>query len=118
MRFTAFAVLSVVATALGAPAAMRREQVSGNVYFCTEKDFKGQCGRTPPVDNSCRPLDGPFKKNVSSFRIEPSGSFVCLLWSGENCQGSNIGGWIKNPASDLSVYNFDNTASSFQCKNP
>ncbi|CAE6410467.1 unnamed protein product [Rhizoctonia solani] len=117
MRFNAFFILSVAATALSAPAVMRREQVNGNVLFCTEKDFKGICGRTPPVDNNCRPLDGPFKKNVSSFQIEPSASFVCLLWSGDNCQGTNIGGWIKNPVSDLGVYNFDNIASSFQCKN-
>ncbi|CAE6468418.1 unnamed protein product [Rhizoctonia solani] len=118
MRFTSFIVLSVVAATLGAPSAMRREQVNGNVYFCTEKDFKGKCGLTPPVDNSCRPLDGPFNKNITSFQIEPYGSFVCLLWSEKNCQGSNIGGWIKNPVNDLSVYGFNKIASSFQCKNP
>ncbi|CAE6488548.1 unnamed protein product [Rhizoctonia solani] len=87
MRFTSFIVLSVVAATLGAPSAMRREQVNGNVYFCTEKDFKGKCGLTPPVDE-------------------------------KNCQGSNIGGWIKNPVNDLSVYGFNKIASSFQCKNP
>ncbi|KAJ1304996.1 hypothetical protein OPQ81_000039 [Rhizoctonia solani] len=119
MRFAFFVITSIAATVLAAPSATRREQVNGNVYFCTETNFKGQCvGTYPPVDNGCRPLDGPFNNNITSFRIEPNGSFVCLLWSGENCQGSHLGAWLRNPVDDLTVYNFNKVASSFQCKNP
>ncbi|CAE6480966.1 unnamed protein product [Rhizoctonia solani] len=98
MRFTCFVTLSILATALGAPSAKRQEPLNGNVLFCTGKGFTGVCGRTPPASsNNCKSLDGPFDKNITSFRIEPKGSFVCLLWSNQNCQGSNIGGWIQNP---------------------
>ncbi|CAE6376229.1 unnamed protein product [Rhizoctonia solani] len=116
MRFATIATLSFITAALGAPSAKRQEQLNGNVFFCTEKDFTGVCARTPPTDNGCKGLDDVFNKNISSFRIEPEGTFVCLLWSDANCQGSNPGGWIRAPVADLSTINFENTASSYQCK--
>ncbi|KAH7338465.1 hypothetical protein B0J17DRAFT_718121 [Rhizoctonia solani] len=93
MRFANIVALTFATAALGAPSA-----------------------RTPPTDDGCKGLDETFNKNLSSFRIEPEGAFVCVLWSEANCQGSNIGAWIRAPVADLSTTNFENTASSYQCK--
>ncbi|CAE6483821.1 unnamed protein product [Rhizoctonia solani] len=116
MRFTTIVTLSFITAAFGAPFAKRQEQLNGNVLFCTERDFAGVCARTPPTDGGCKGLNDIFNRNISSFQIEPEGAFVCVLWSDANCQGSNPGGWIRASIADLSVINFENTASSYQCK--
>ncbi|CAE6410480.1 unnamed protein product [Rhizoctonia solani] len=116
MRFANIVALTFATAAFGAPSAKRQEQLNGNVFFCTEKDFTGVCARTPPTDDGCKGLDDTFNKNLSSFRIEPEGAFVCVLWSEADCQGSNVGAWIRAPVADLSTISFENTASSYQCK--
>ncbi|KAL5634248.1 hypothetical protein ACGC1H_006164 [Rhizoctonia solani] len=111
-------VLSLVATALGAPFGKRQDQLNGGVYYCTEPNFTGVCVQTPPIEDTCHNFDATFNDRVSSFRPEPAGFVVCLLWSDANCQGTNPGGWIANPVDDLSTINFSGIASAYQCKNP
>ncbi|CAE6494022.1 unnamed protein product [Rhizoctonia solani] len=120
MKFTSLVVISFVAVALGAPSAKRQETFfNGGVLYCKDSNFGGECVRAARVNGSCNNFDAAFDGQVSSFRPEPGDSVSCVLWSDANCQGNNPGGWISGQGiNDLGAYNFDNVASSFQCKNP
>ncbi|KAJ1304998.1 hypothetical protein OPQ81_000041 [Rhizoctonia solani] len=120
MQFTSIIILSFAAASFGAPSVKRQEEfLDGGVLYCKEPSFGGECVRASRVNGSCNNFDAAFNGQVSSFRPEPQNSVSCVLWSDANCQGANPGGWISGEGiNDLSAYNFDNVASSFQCKNP
>ncbi|CAE6450378.1 unnamed protein product [Rhizoctonia solani] len=118
MRSASIAILSLAAAALGVPFEKRQTVLNGGLYYCTERNFTGICARTPPIDDGCHNFDATFNDQLSSFRSEPDQSLSCLLWSDADCQGTNPGAWIVRGVDDLNDIDFDNIASSYQCKNP
>ena len=124
MRSASIVALTFAAVVFGAPVdsgislVERQSALNGGVFFCTAPNFTGVCARTPPITDECHNLDTNWYKQINSFRAEPEGSVVCLLWSDLNCAGANPGGWIADPVGELSAINFNNTTGSYQCKNP
>ncbi|CAE6435050.1 unnamed protein product [Rhizoctonia solani] len=114
MFFIPLAVLSLAAAALGAPFEKRQTILNGGVYYCTEPGFLGVCARTPPISEGCHNFDATFNNRLNSFRPEPQNYVSSNLIVKAYIQ--EVGYLAMEVLADLSTYNFNNTASSYQCK--
>jgi hypothetical protein len=66
----------------------------GAMYMCTDTDFTGTCDYVKPDMGTCYRLSPRFEDNVRSFGPDQFATlqmfaFVCRLYDGETCTGSN-----------------------------
>ncbi|KAG9074162.1 hypothetical protein FS749_014304 [Ceratobasidium sp. UAMH 11750] len=115
MRFACIPALSLFGSALAAPAILAPRQDNPSVTFCDGISFAPPCAVAGVPLKSCVNVPSDYVDKISSFR--PSSGLACLLYSDNDCQGSNPGAYFVSPGSDdLRKQNFNDIANSFQCK--
>ncbi|KAG8724283.1 hypothetical protein FRC12_022239 [Ceratobasidium sp. 428] len=108
--------------------------LSGGVYFCTDANWAGQCLYVARFNSGqCVNFGNEFNDKVTSFGPDPG--LACLLYDAWDCKGNTPGGYLVNPgkscylttrlrleltipigSGNLTVYKFNDVASSFVCK--
>jgi hypothetical protein len=98
-------------TAVPAPAP-EPESTPGDVYFCTDANFGGNCQYLHDLTYQCHNLPAELNKQVTSLR--PDKGQLCMFYEGTECGGR--ADWIRWPGTtNMRGRRFDNSVSSWQC---